>query len=281
MVWLLLCEDMLKMQIYPLTAGGAYGTAVIKHYLSYICKQSSCAYKYIRWTEKAFETFLKTVCYRRSESGHENRCASKENSVAAQQAHFSPSSKCVGVYLNVSMKGTDCLLSYLLIAEASPWQKKKKKNCIGPKCVVSHWENAQYIRFPIRQCNMHQMQSLKIFLPFLQAHRFDSESDRVSFGLHVHKAVKHGRLRNSIQLVEILLFSICPFWICKGGLPAHGLTTVIREARWVARHQGFNAEQRLLWQQVGEERKVKALHKGTMHARFKSAAARLNTEHML
>ncbi len=126
MVWLQLCEGMLKMLIYPLTPGGAYGIAVIKHYLSYICKQSSCAYKDIRWTEKAFETFLKTVCYRRPKSGHD-RCASKENSVAAQQAHFSPSSKCVGVYLNVSMKGTDCLLSYLLIAEASPWQKNTKK----------------------------------------------------------------------------------------------------------------------------------------------------------
>lgn len=107
-----------------------------------------------------------------------------------------------------------------------------------------------------------------IFLPFLQAYRFDRESDRVSFGLHVHKAVKHGCLRNSIQLVEILLFSICPFWICKGGLPAHGLTTVVREARWVARHQGFNAEQRLLWQQVGGERKVQALHKGTNACSF-------------
>ncbi len=92
----------------------------------------------------------------------------------------------------------------------------------------------RYIRFPIRQCNMHQMLSLKMwFLTFLQAYRFYSESDRVSFGLHVHKAVKHGRLRNSIQLVEILLFTICPFWICKGGAACSWLTTVIREARWV------------------------------------------------
>lgn len=119
MVWLQLCEDMLKMLICPLTAGGVYGTAVIKHYLGYSCKQSSCAYKDIQLKENAFENVLKTVCLHRPESGHENRCVSKENSVAAHQAHFSPSSKCVGVYLNVSMKGTDSLLSYLLIAEVS------------------------------------------------------------------------------------------------------------------------------------------------------------------
>lgn len=115
---------MLKMLICPLTAGGVYGTAVIKHYLGYSCKQSSCAYKDIQLKENAFENVLKTVCLHRPESGHENRCVSKENSVAAHQAHFSPSSKCVGVYLNVSMKGTVSLLSYLLIAEVSPWQKK-------------------------------------------------------------------------------------------------------------------------------------------------------------
>lgn len=65
------------------------------------------------------------------------------------------------------------------------------------------------------RCNIHQMCSIQkkwpVLLPFLQAHRFDSESGRVSFGFHVHKAIEHGRLRNSIQLIEILMFSVCPF----------------------------------------------------------------------